>query len=112
MTKLPGVRGQGKNANMPFETWNCLITDEILDNIFQHTNLYILNIKPKLSSESDAILTDKIETKAFIILLCLAGVLQSNKKSLNELCGTDGYGKISLSGESQILQVPIRYIRE
>ena len=26
---------------MLFETWNYLITDEILDNIVQHTNQYI-----------------------------------------------------------------------
>jgi hypothetical protein len=70
------------------------------------TNSYMLNIKSKLSSESDAKLTDKIEIKAFIIHLCLAGALRSNKKSLEELCGTDGCGIISLSGESQILHVP------
>jgi len=67
----------------------------------------MLNIKPKLSSESDAKFTDKIEIKAFIILLCLAGALPSNQKSLEELRVTDGYGIILLSGESQILQVTI-----
>jgi hypothetical protein len=65
----------------------------------------MLNIKPQLSSESDAKLADKIEMKAFVILLRLAGALRSNK-SLEELCGTDGYDVISLSGESQILHVP------
>ena len=106
MKKLTAFTGQGRNANMPFEAWNCLITGEILDKIFKHTNQYMLTMKPKLSSESDAKLTDKIEMKAFISLLCLAGALGSNKKSLEELCGTDGCGKISLSGEPQILQVP------
>jgi len=66
----------------------------------------MLNIKPKLSSKSDAKLTDKIEIKASISFLCSAGALRSNKKSLEELCGTDGCGIISLSGESQTLQVP------
>ena len=112
MTKLPGVTGQGKKTNTPFETWNCLITDEIFNNIAQHTNQNILTIQTNLSSESDAKLTDKIEIKAFIILLCLAGALRSNKKRLEELCGTDGYGIISLSGELQILKVPIRCILE
>jgi len=42
--------------------------------------------------KSDAKLTDKIETKAFIILLCLAEVLWSNKHSLEELWGTDSNG--------------------
>jgi len=60
MTKLPGDTGQGKNANTPFEAWNCLITDEMFNNISQHTNQYILIIQPNLSSESDAKLTNKI----------------------------------------------------
>jgi hypothetical protein len=42
LTKLPGVTGQARNATTSFEAWNCLITDEILDNIVQHTNQYIL----------------------------------------------------------------------
>ena len=66
----------------------------------------MLNIKPKLSSESDAKLSDKIEIKTFISLLCLDGALRNNKKSLEELRVTDGYGIISLSVESQILQIP------
>jgi len=70
MKKLTWVTGQGMNANTPFEAWYCLITSEILDNIFQHSNHYVLNIKPRLSSESDAKLTDKIEIKIFISLLC------------------------------------------
>jgi hypothetical protein len=40
MTKLPEVAGQAKNATTPFKAWNCLITDEILDNIFQHKSVY------------------------------------------------------------------------
>ena len=106
MKTFTRVTGQGMNADTPFEAWNCLITSEILYHIFQYSNKYMLNIKPKLSSERDAKLTDKIEIKAFISLLCLAGALRNNKKSLEEPCGTDGYGIISLSGESQILQVP------
>jgi hypothetical protein len=50
---------------MPFKAWKCLITDEILDNIFQHANQYIFIFKHDFSSESDAKLTDKIKIKAF-----------------------------------------------
>jgi hypothetical protein len=64
----------------------------------------MINIKPKFSSENDVKLTDETEIKAFISLLCLAGAFRSNKKSLEEMCGTDRYGIISLSGESQMLQ--------
>jgi hypothetical protein len=38
LTELPGVNGQGKYAATPFEKWNCLITNEILNNIVQHSN--------------------------------------------------------------------------
>jgi len=30
---------------MPLEKWNCLITDDIFDNIVQQTNQYILEIQ-------------------------------------------------------------------
>jgi hypothetical protein len=69
LTKLPGVTGHARNATTPFEAWSCLITNEILDNIAQHTNQYILSIQPKFSRESHAKLTDKIEVKDFIRLL-------------------------------------------
>jgi len=54
LTKLPGVMGHVRDATRPFEAWSCLITNEILDNIAQHTNQYILSIQPKCSRESDA----------------------------------------------------------
>jgi hypothetical protein len=38
LTEFPGVTGQARNAIMPFQVWNCLTTDEILDYIVQHTN--------------------------------------------------------------------------
>jgi len=79
---------------LPFETWSCLSTNEILDNIALHTNQYILSIQPKFSRESDAKLTDKIEVKDFIGLLCLTGALRSNKQRLDleELWGANGDG--------------------
>jgi hypothetical protein len=74
---------------MPFETWNCLITEEVVDNIVQHTNQYILIIQPNFSHKCDAKLTDKIENKTFINLFFLAGTLQSNMQCLEELWGTE-----------------------
>jgi hypothetical protein len=61
---------------------------KILENIFQHTNQYIL-IQPNVSPASDAKLTGKIEIKVFISRLSLAGRLRNNKKSLEKLWGTD-----------------------
>ena len=73
------------NATTPFEAHKCLITDEILDNIVHCINQCILITQPNYSHKSDAELTDKNEIKAFIGLLCLVGVLQSNKQCLEEM---------------------------
>jgi len=78
------------NTTTPFEAQKCFITEEILDNIVQCTNQCILITHPNYRHESDAKLTDKTEIKAFIGLLCLAGVLQSNKQCLEELWVSDG----------------------
>jgi len=64
-----------RNANTPFKAWKCLITGEILDNIFQHANRYILIFQHDFSRESYSKLTDNIKIKAFVSLLCLAGAL-------------------------------------
>jgi hypothetical protein len=87
LPKLPEVIGQARKATTPSQAWSCLITDEKLDNIVQHTNRYIL-LQPNLSRACD----DKIEIIAFICRLCLAGALRSNKQSLEELWATDGEG--------------------
>jgi hypothetical protein len=42
LTKLSGFTGHARSATMPFEAPNCLTADEILDNIVQYTNQYIL----------------------------------------------------------------------
>jgi len=63
LTNLRAVIGQARKAANPVETWNCLITDEILDNIFQHTNQYIFIIQTNFSCERDATLAGKIEIK-------------------------------------------------
>jgi len=73
--------GQARKATTLFERWDCLITDEISDNIVQHTNLYILIIQLNFSRESHAKRTDKIEIKGFICLLFLAGALRNNNQS-------------------------------
>lgn len=92
LTKLRGVIGKARNGTIPFEAWSSLITNEILDNILLPTNQYILNIQPNFVHESDAKLTDKTETNAFIGLLCLTGELLINKQSVEEMWGTNGDG--------------------
>jgi hypothetical protein len=92
VAKLPGVIGQSRNATASLETWNCLITDKLLDNTIYHTNQYILIIQPNFSRERDAKLIDETELRAFIGLLYVAGVLWSKTQSVEELWGTDGNG--------------------
>jgi hypothetical protein len=76
---------------MPFEAWNCSITDEILDNT-KRTNQDILIIQANFCRERDAKLTGKIEIETSTGLLYLGGALRSNRQSLEELWGTDGDG--------------------
>jgi hypothetical protein len=90
--KLPGFTGDAWNVTMPFEAWNSLIADKILDNIVQHKIQYVLIIQANFSRERDAKLTDKIQIETFTGLLYLSGVLRSNRQSLEELWGTDGDG--------------------
>jgi hypothetical protein len=56
-----------------------LITDQMLDNMVQHTNQYI-HITNLTTAASDV----------FIGLLCLAGMLWNNQQSPEELWGADG----------------------
>lgn len=92
MTHLPGVIGAAKTAKTPVECWNCLFTEDVLNDIVKYTNQYIDNIKAAFSRERDAKHTDLVEIRAFIGLLYLAGVYKANRLSLEELWGTDGDG--------------------
>ena len=91
LKKLPGVTVQARKATTPLETWKCLIIDEILDDIFQHINQHIL-IQPNFSHASDTRFKDKIEIKASISLLCVAGELRNDKQSRKEFRFTDRNG--------------------
>ena len=81
---------------------------------FFKQNQYFLCIRPNFLCESDAKLTDKINTKALTGLLCIAGALRSNKQSLEELWGTDGDGteQFRLVMSQTRFKFLIRYILE
>jgi hypothetical protein len=97
LTKLPGLlTKQGKPfCHSKHETVSLQTTFFIT---FFNQNQYFLIIRSNFSRESDAKLTDKIDTKAFTSLLCIAGALRSNKQSLEELwvTGRDGPEKFRL----------------
>jgi hypothetical protein len=59
--KILTIIGHARTATTPFEILNCLTTDQMLYNIVQHTNQYILITQSNFSRESDAKLTGKIE---------------------------------------------------
>lgn len=90
--KLPGVIGTAKLAKTPLECWSCIMDDEIMGIIVQHTNQYIESIKSLFQRDRDAKPIDIIELKAFIGLLYLAGVHRGNRQSLEDLWGSEGDG--------------------
>lgn len=92
VTQLAGVRGAAKEATSPIEAWSCFVTDAMLDIIVTRTNQYIESVAHNFQRERDAKPTDKVEMKAFLALLYLAGVLKSNRLSLEEMWSTDGEG--------------------
>lgn len=66
MTLLPGVIGAAKT---PVEFWNCLCTEDILNDIVKYTNQYIDNIKEAFSRERDAKHKNLVESIYWFILL-------------------------------------------
>ena len=40
LKKVPGITGQVGKTIAPFETWNCLITDYILNKFSTHISIY------------------------------------------------------------------------
>lgn len=92
LVRLPGVIGDARNAVTTYECWKCFFSEDIIEMIVQYTNKYIEKIQNKFQRERDARTTNVIEIKAVIGLLYLAGVLRSNRQSLEELWGEDGFG--------------------
>jgi len=92
LSQVPLVQSNTKSAITEIETWNCFITDNILDLILLHTNKYVDSISNRYSRERDAKQIDKTELKAFLGLLYLAGLYRSNRLNLTDLWATDGSG--------------------
>lgn len=91
VTQLPGVRAGARNANTPIQCW-MLFFEEILDTVIENTNLYIQKIAPRYKNKYDVVLTNKVEMKAFIGLLYLAGSQHGGRKKLYEFWSEQGLG--------------------
>ncbi|KAG5865745.1 hypothetical protein JTB14_024140 [Gonioctena quinquepunctata] len=89
ITKLAGVKPRAKNARSVCETWNMIITDQMIEDIVTFTNIYLQRIRNKYSRRRDVLDTDFDEIRAMFGILYMAGVLESNHTSLADLWNTD-----------------------
>lgn len=99
ISHLPGIIGEArlKMPKEPLQAWECLISDDIIQEILAKTNERITFMASKynlhnLSCQYTNHL-DVIELKAFLGLLYLAGVFKSNNEDLRSLFATNGTGR-------------------
>lgn len=82
----PGVKGEeALNCKTPVECFHLFITESIIDDIVLCTNTYIRANQEKFSREGDAKETNRIEVKALIGLLLMAGLKKMNHANIQEM---------------------------
>ncbi|KAG5870376.1 hypothetical protein JTB14_016143 [Gonioctena quinquepunctata] len=89
ITKVPGVKPHAINARSVYETWNMIITDQMIEDIVTFTNIYLQSIRNKYSRPRDVLDTDFDEMRAMFGISYMAGVLKSNHTSLADSWNTD-----------------------
>lgn len=62
----------------PFQKWNLLLTDDIIEEIVNCTNIYLQNIRAKFSRIRNVTDTDGEEVKPVFGNLYMTGILKSN----------------------------------
>lgn len=90
--RLPGPKGNARNARSPLETFSLYFPDSLLDKIVNYTNMYIESIKDNYTRDRDALPTTIEELKSLIGLLFLAGALKSSHQNISDLWSSDGTG--------------------
>lgn len=90
--RLPCPRGEATNVKTPIDAWTLFFPDNLIDKIVEYTNIWIDLNKAEYVRERDAKPTDKIEIKALLGLLYLAGLLKSSHTNLEDLWSSDGFG--------------------
>ena len=93
---LPGIKGPALNAppKTPLEAWSLLFTEDILEEILEHTNAKITDQSASYGDTASYVgHLDTVELKAFLGLLLLAGVFKSNHEDAASLFSTDGTGR-------------------
>ena len=90
VTNEPGVNSFAKNAQSPLECWQLYFPDEILNEIVNHTNSRLDQMRSKYNRERDVLATSLDEIKSLYGLLYIAGVLKSSHLNVEDLWATDG----------------------
>nr|XP_023026647.1 piggyBac transposable element-derived protein 4-like [Leptinotarsa decemlineata] len=89
---LSGVKPPVTNLKKEAEIWSHFFSDTILNIIVEYTNQHIQEKRVHYQRERDAKDTDLLETKAFLGLVYLCGVLKSSRLNLEELWDKNGTG--------------------
>ncbi|KFM59493.1 PiggyBac transposable element-derived protein 4, partial [Stegodyphus mimosarum] len=92
ITKLPGNIGKAKYVQTPNESWELLLSEQMLLKVVSYTNIYIASISDNFQRERDARYTNLIEIRAFVGLLYFGGVHKSSHVNVRDLWATDGTG--------------------
>lgn len=95
---LPGIIGPAKamgNECNEVKAWECIITDDIINEIVTHTNenLGETRVKYKAPDKIELRNTDVTEVRALIGMLFYSGIFKSNHEDLESLYSTDGTGR-------------------
>lgn len=90
--RMGRVTRSAADANTPIEVWNKFITEAIIQEIVDNTNIWIEINKNKYARERDTKPTNAHEIRAVIGLLYMAGVMKNSHTILEDLWATDGTG--------------------
>lgn len=94
---LPSPVGAAKQVATPFESWNLLFPDCLLQKIVRHTNeeieRYLETLEIEGTSNPTYSYISLIELKAYIGLLYFSGMQKTNNTNLEDLWNAD-YGSI------------------
>lgn len=86
---LPGVKGEARELSNASKIWGCFITDSMLENIVENTNIFIA-ISNIGTINRTARPTDLLEIRALLGLLYIAGINKASRLHASDLFKTNG----------------------
>lgn len=87
---LPGPKGNIRHEEKASSIWGYFFTDSILDKIVYYTNIFIQSKEYDVEKQRSNKPTDRIEIKALLGLLYIAGVNKIGRQNYEDLFRTDG----------------------